>query len=124
MIAQPPVIPACPVDLTAMKKSVGGKMEVIRRLVNHIQVDFPEKLRLLRHGFETGDAGLVRATAHTLKSSLANFGAWEARELARTIEACGGAGELAAAEKLVPQLEKEIEKILCFFSSADWLEIL
>lgn len=124
MTVQPQAIPICPIDLTEMKKSVGGNMEVIRRLVHHIQGDFPEKLRLLRLGFESGDAGHVRATAHTLKSSLASFGAWEASELARAIEACGGAGELAAAEKLVVQLEKEIEKILAFFSSADWLEIL
>lgn len=124
MAAQPQNISGCPVDLTEMKKSVGGKVEVIQLLVNHIQVDFPEKLRLLRHGFETGDAGQVRATAHTLKSSLASFGAWEARDLARTIEAGGAAEELVAAEKLVPQLEKEIEKILFFFSSDNWLEIL
>ena len=115
-------VPDSPVDLTELKKAIGGKMEVIQGLVDHILVDFPEKLRQLRHGLEVGDAGQVRIIAHTLKSSLANFGAAEAREIARAMEICGATGELAGAEKMLPQLEQQIEKIIFFFSGPDWLD--
>ena len=37
-----------PVDLTELKKNVGGRMEVITMLVNHILVDFPDKIKQLR----------------------------------------------------------------------------
>ncbi|MCX5864806.1 MAG: Hpt domain-containing protein [Deltaproteobacteria bacterium] len=122
MTEQPQTIPDFPVDLTEMKKTVGGKIEVIRVLVDHVLVDFPEKLRQLRHGLAVGDAGQVRIIAHTLKSSLASFGAAEARDIARALEVCGSTGELAQAEALLPQLEQHIERIVVFFSGPDWLD--
>ncbi|MFA6498404.1 MAG: Hpt domain-containing protein [Desulfurivibrionaceae bacterium] len=120
MTEQPQAISAFPVDLTEMKKTVGGKMEVIRVLVDHVLVDFPEKMRQLRHGWAVGDAGQVRIIAHTLKSSLASFGAAEAREIARALEICGATGDMAGAEKILPQLEQEIERIVVFFSDPCW----
>lgn len=122
MTAQARTIPYCPVDLTEMKKTVGGKMEVIRILVDHILAEYPEKLSQLRHGLQCGDADQLRAVAHTLKSSLASFGAKEATEIAKSLEVSGATGELAVAEKLLPQLEQEIEKIVLFFSGADWMD--
>ncbi len=122
MTEQPQAIPVSPVDLTEMKKTVGGKIEVIRVLVDHILVDFPEKMRQLRHGLAVGDAGQVRIIAHTLKSSLASFGAAEAREIARALEIFGSTGELAGAEKMLPQLEQHIERIVIFFSDPDWVD--
>ncbi|MCX5876060.1 MAG: Hpt domain-containing protein [Deltaproteobacteria bacterium] len=122
MTEQRQIIPDSPVDLTEMKKTVGGKIEVIRVLVDHVLVDFPEKLRQLRHGLAVGDAGQVRIIAHTLKSSLASFGAAEAREIARALEICGATGELAGAEKILSQLEQHIERIIVFFSGPDWLD--
>ena len=122
MSEQPQTISDSPVDLTEMKKTVGGKMEVIRALVDHILVDFPEKLHQLRHGVAVGDAGQVRIIAHTLKSSLASFGAAEAREIARALEICGATGELAGAENMLLQLEHHIERIVVFFSGPDWMD--
>lgn len=122
MTEQPQGTPVSPVDLTEMKKIVGGKMEVIRVLVDHILVDFPEKMQQLRHGLAVGDAGQVRIIAHTLKSSLASFGAVETREIAKALEVCGATGDLAGAEKMLPQLEQHIERIVVFFSGPDWLD--
>lgn len=122
MSEQPQGISASPVDLTEMKKIVGGKMEVIRVLVDHILVEYPEKLHQLRQGLEIGDADQVRAIAHTLKSSLASFGATETREIAKALEICGATGDLAGAEKIMPRLDREIERIVVFFSNPDWLD--
>ncbi|MFH1019626.1 MAG: Hpt domain-containing protein [Pseudomonadota bacterium] len=122
MIEQPQAHSASPVDLTEMKKAVGGKMEVIRLLVDHILVDFPEKLRQIRQGLASGDAEKVRAVAHTLKSSFASFGAAEARDIAKALEVLGAAGELAGAEKILRRLEQEIERIVVFFLDPGWLD--
>lgn len=122
MTAQTRIVPSCPVDLTEMKKTVGGKMEVIRILVDHILAEYPEKMSQLRHGLQSGDAGQIRTIAHTLKSSLASFGAKDAREIAAALEFSGAKGELAVVERLLPQFEQEIEKIVFFFSGADWMD--
>ncbi|HIJ89992.1 MAG: Hpt domain-containing protein [Desulfobulbaceae bacterium] len=109
-----------PVDLTEMKKTVRGNMEVIRHLVDHILVEYPEKLRQLRQELDKGDVVQVRAIAHGLKSSLASFGATQAKEFASALEISGAMGELAAAEKMLRRLEQEIERIVAYFSDPCW----
>ena len=90
-------------------------------LVNHILVDFPDKIKQLRQGVAMADAGQVRLLAHTLKSSLGSFGAGEARELAYNLEICGATGELVGAEEILQQLERLIERIVAFFSDPAWV---
>jgi HPt (histidine-containing phosphotransfer) domain-containing protein len=120
MIDQAQTTFASPVDLTEMKKMVGGKMEVILVLVEHVLAEYPEKLRQLRHALKTGDASQVRVIAHTLKSSLATFGAQEARALASSLEVSGAGGDLAEAEKILSRLELELERIIAFFVDPCW----
>lgn len=122
MVEHPQAIASPPVDLTEMKKTVGGKMEVIQVLVNHILGEYPEKLRQIRQGAEDGDAEMVRVIAHTLKSSFASFGAAEAREVANALELSGATGELGGAGKMLPRLEQEIQRIVDFFSDSGWQE--
>ena len=122
MVGQTQAPSASPVDLTEMKKTVGGKMEVVRVLVEHVLADYPEKLRQLRHGLATGDASQVRVIAHTLKSSLASFGAQEAREVASALEVSGIAGDLVEAEKISSRLELELKRIIAFFSDPCWTD--
>lgn len=122
MTEQPQAASALPVDLAEMKNTVGGKMEVVLVLVDHILVEYPEKLEQLRHGLEKGDAGQVRAIAHGLKSSLASFGAAKARDLAFGLEVSAVTGELAGSGQVFAQLEQEIERIIVFFLDPNWMD--
>jgi HPt (histidine-containing phosphotransfer) domain-containing protein len=56
----------------------------------------------LRQALAAGDAALIQRHAHSLKGTLAAFGARPGEQLAAEIEARARAGELVGADRLAP----------------------
>lgn len=77
------------IDLTVMRKALHGKEDLLRKLMDHLAATAPGQLEAIRRHLEAGEAEPVRTTAHTLKGTLANFGAEAATALAAELEKRG-----------------------------------
>ena len=82
---------------------------MLREIAQIFLEDYPEQLAEVRqHAADRCPEGLERA-AHTLKGSIANFGAETAFEAALRLETMGREGDLTAADEAVEALERELE---------------
>ena len=68
--------------------------------------DAEERVRQLGEAVESGDAGLVRDLAHSLKGSSATFGTPALHGLCHRLESMAGRGDLDVAPDLVRALER------------------
>jgi two-component system sensor histidine kinase/response regulator len=79
-----------------------------------IQVFLDESSGLLgelEQALASGDAGRVRAAAHSLKGALGIFGVPAVVETACRLETFGQAGELTGAREAYCRLEEEIQNM-------------
>ena len=65
-----------------------------------------------------GDAEVVRARAHSIKGSAGNIGATTLQDLAAAMEYAGREGQLDEAERLLPALRHNLERVSAVLS--DW----
>ncbi len=89
---------------------VGNDVEFLQEIAGLFLEDCPKLLGEIRAAVQGGDARTLEHAAHTLKGSVANFGAEAAREAAFRLEAMGRAGDLTPAPAAVSSLEDEIER--------------
>jgi signal transduction histidine kinase/CheY-like chemotaxis protein len=75
--------------------------------LDHYQIELDE----LRNAFAAKDRGEILRRAHSLKGTLAAFGAEPAQRCAAEIETLAKAGELGGLEKVIERLVEEAEKL-------------
>ncbi len=109
-----------PVDLSEMKKVVGGEMDVIKVLVDHVLLELPTKIAEIGSLLAKGDAEQLGRISHALKGSLANFGAEDACKLAHDLEVMARSGELEEADQTLEHLKTELDHITTFFTDPSW----
>lgn len=109
-----------PVDLTLIKTAVQGKMDVTNKLVDHLLTIAPSHLANIREHIDQQDAESLRKTAHALKGTVGNFGAKMAFSLAQQIENMGKNSQISQAKELLLELEKEMARIIEYFTENDW----
>ncbi len=97
-------------DPEALLDRVGGDVDFLREIAGLFQEDCPKLLTQIREAVATGDARQLEHAAHTLKGSVANFGAEAARQAAFKLESMGRAGDLTAAGDACTSLESEIQR--------------
>lgn len=85
-------------------------MDFLQELAGLFLEDCPRLLAEIRTAVTGGDARTLEYAAHTLKGSVANFGAEAAREAAFRLEALGRAGDLKPAPEAYSALEQEIQR--------------
>jgi signal transduction histidine kinase/DNA-binding response OmpR family regulator/HPt (histidine-containing phosphotransfer) domain-containing protein len=98
-------------DLEVALTNVGSSEEI---LVSMIDCFFEEKdslLPILEEAVAAGDAEVVHRTAHTMKSSVATFGAERARGAAYELEKTGKSGDLTAAARQLGVFVTELEQL-------------
>ncbi|MDH3393488.1 MAG: Hpt domain-containing protein, partial [Desulfobulbaceae bacterium] len=78
----------------------------------------PQQIQTLQGAVADNDIKQARETAHTLKGSLANFGARAAMELAAELEAKATAGDLADANTTCKELADAVEAVLASLNDA------
>ena len=68
--------------------------------------DCPARLSAIQAGVEGHDSAALREAAHTLRGSVANFGATRAVEAAMKLELMGKAGDLTGAAAALADLQQ------------------
>jgi two-component system, sensor histidine kinase and response regulator len=97
-------------DRNALLDRVGGDIEFLQEIAGLFLQDCPKLLAQIRTAVSGGDARTLEYAAHTLKGSVANFGADAAREAAFRLEALGRAGDMKPAPDAYSILEQEIQR--------------
>ena len=98
---------------------VGGDEELLREIASVFLEDYPNSLQEIRSAIAAGDAKRLENSAHTLKGSVANFGAAVIVGLASSLEQIGrsqrmeqSADALAALEHALSFLRLELEALV------------
>jgi len=84
---------------------------LLKEIVDLFISDYPLLIENLKIALKTGDADLLRRTAHDLKGMLKNFQADAAAEKAFTLEEMGRKNEFSGGDDLRRFLTKELAKI-------------
>ena len=108
--ASPALDEAVFADVLAM--AAGAPDGFLERLVATFRDAAAEDLAGLAEGIDTGDAALVAARAHRLKSSGANWGGVGLAAACQALESAGKAGELDAAPALLERARREHARLL------------
>lgn len=93
------------VDREVALSRVGGDVELLKEIAQLFLGDYPNTLADLHAAAASGDAKALERAAHGLKGSVSNFGARQAVEAARALEAMGRAQQLAEVEQVLRTLE-------------------
>jgi len=93
----------------AIIQSLSGTkgMEVLRKVVHLYLATTPTLLQTLREAESGSDANMLKAAAHSFKSSSANLGALRLAGACRKLEALGQSGSTEGAGPLLQTLETE-----------------
>jgi CheY-like chemotaxis protein len=106
---EPAVSPAEMEALRLEAQDLG--IDLFERLVQAFSDEAAQALTTMEAGANSGDAELIRSTAHRLKGSGANFGAQRLRRLCEEIEGFVQEGNLREAIARIPLLRKEVERV-------------
>jgi PAS domain S-box-containing protein len=107
----PPPAPALDTSVVERLTITVGDREAVAGLIDTFLQHAPELLRELRGGASSGDAAIVRRTAHTLKSNAATFGASGLADVSRDLESRAAAGTLETATPLVDRVDMELRRV-------------
>lgn len=98
------------VDREELLDRVGGDEDLLREITGIFLNEYPALVCEIQAAIDAGDAKKLERSAHTLKGSVANFGARAATQAAQRLEALGRKGELeesgAALAELLSQLQQ------------------
>jgi len=101
-----------PLDKAAVLKRVDGDRELLREVTSLFFEDTPKLLSDIRTAIARVDGKALERAAHTLRSSVGNFGAKTAVDATTQLEQMGRRGDFAHAEKTAAELEQEIGLLL------------
>jgi PAS domain S-box-containing protein len=105
-VASQPVI-----DTSIVMDRVEGDLTLIRELVEVFLDECDRVIDTIRGAALCGDCGAVERGAHSLKCSLGNFAAGPAHDVALAIERAARAGDLPRVDKLLKDLDYEVERL-------------
>jgi HPt (histidine-containing phosphotransfer) domain-containing protein len=98
-------------DLDAALQSVDGDRELLVEMAGLFLEDSGQLLAEIGQAIQAGDAAALHRGAHTLKGSVANFVAREAREMAQHLEMMGRSGDLTGAPARYTALNAEMHRV-------------
>ncbi len=98
-------------DLAVALERVGGDEELLKEIADLFVEDAPQLLEAIRVAVEAGDGSALHRAAHSLKGSVANFGAEEAVKAAFQLEQMGKNNQLDGAVDVFSLLKREIEAV-------------
>jgi PAS domain S-box-containing protein len=90
---------------------VGGDIDLLKEVVELFLDDYPSTFEKIKGAVASHDARALEHHAHSLKGSVATFGANRAFEAAFALEKQGRSGELAGASDCVLELESALEAL-------------
>ena len=98
-------------DLSEAMKSVNGDQDLFNEIAGLFLESAAANMASIQEGIVRSDATAVERAAHSLKGSVANFGARRAFDAAYRLERMGKEGKLKEAQSARSDLEKELEAL-------------
>jgi HPt (histidine-containing phosphotransfer) domain-containing protein len=111
-----------PVDLAVALRWLGGDRRLLQELVGIFVDEGPKRLEALGAAVRAVDGQQVEQIAHSLKGSASILGAGRLRDAAQALEDAAHDGQ--AANRLVGQVAREVERAIAFFADPTWPERL
>ena len=106
-----PVAEESVINTASLLEDLNGDMAFAVSLAKTGCLDLSAYLGGIQQAIYAGDARKLRVEAHTLKTTLGQWGAVRARELAFSIEKAGTAGDVPGGASYLDELKTEVEKI-------------
>lgn len=106
-----------PIDLTELTRLGGtttgdGARSFVHDIIELFLTLTPDIYAAARAAYADGDAQSVARAAHKLKSQAAYFGALRMVNVCKQLEQHGYAGELSRCERLLDDLEDELDRVV------------
>jgi CheY-like chemotaxis protein/HPt (histidine-containing phosphotransfer) domain-containing protein len=84
-----------------------GAPDILEKVVNHYFSEAPCFIRRLREAVLDNEAGVIRSTAHSFKTSSANLGAQRLADFCREMESFGLNNEMSRTSEVLEKIEEE-----------------
>jgi len=107
--AMPSSLPV--IDRATVLENLGDDLELFHQIIAIFLEDTPSKIDALQQALAAQDIQQLHTLGHTLKGSIANFGAPRATEAARVLENSAKLGDLAQATQQVQELVAATEEL-------------
>ena len=91
-------------DHAVVLERLGGDEELLHEVAQLFLKEYPSLMAEIRKAAQAGDALRLERAAHSLKGSIANFGAESAVQAALTVEKIGRSGDMGRAVDAYEQL--------------------
>lgn len=91
-------------DHAVVLERLGGDEALLQEVAQLFLEEYPALMSEICAAAQDGDARRVERAAHSLKGSIANFGAEPAVQAALAVETIGRSGDLAGAQEAYAQL--------------------
>ena len=99
------------VDRAVVLDRVGGDEALLREITEIFLAEYPTLLEEIRAAVQAGDPSRLERSAHTLKGSVANFGAAQATRTAYRLERIGREQHLDEAPAALSALELQFSAL-------------
>jgi CheY-like chemotaxis protein len=99
------------IDRAAVLENLGDDLELFHQIIAIFLEDTPSKIGALQQALAAQDAQQLHTLGHTLKGSIANFGAPRATDAARVLENAAKLGDLTQAAQQVQELVTATEEL-------------
>ena len=100
------------VDGNELLERVDGDLTFIAELSEIFRDEYPRQIQTVSTSIAHSDADGLKRNAHALKGALANLSAKHAATLAASLERLGTYRDLATAQALLDELEKELPRVV------------
>ncbi len=105
-----PILPiVTPWDQAATLDRLGGDEALLAELAQIFAQESPKQMEKLRDAVSRSDADAIMRGAHTIKGEVSCLGAVLASSTAQELERMGRDKEVAGAEEIFLNLEREVE---------------
>ena len=110
------------IDWKSLMDVCSSNENIIQTVMQAFVNDGPSSIKSIMSALEAGNSENIRLYAHKLKGAAMTVGAGYLSEKAYRLEHAGKEGDIAAAEKLLPEVKDEFEKVMSFLSSENWMQ--
>ncbi|MEQ1506135.1 MAG: response regulator, partial [Myxococcota bacterium] len=111
------------IDLARALTVTGGKVKLLRRVVDAFLADAPNRIAALEASVTQCDAGTAEREAHTLKGAASNLGAERFRLTAAKIEASVRSGTLVGLRPDLDALRSAFDEVRSAAGAIDWANL-
>jgi len=103
--------PAARIDRTAVLDRVGGDVALLREITTIFIAEYPALIGEIQEAVASRNSKKLERAAHSLKGSVANFGAQAAIEASYRLEVMGRRGRLDEAPEALADLVMQFQQL-------------